>query len=112
VNYFGPGQGGAVDANVERWRAQVLGTNGKPAVAKVTTRTVRGVKVTVVDASGTYTGMGGPMAAGKPVSGYRLLGAIAEGKGGNVFFKLTGPAKTIGQQQAAFDQMLASIQPE
>jgi hypothetical protein len=25
---------------------------------------------------------------------------------------LTGPAKTIGQQQAAFDQMLASIQPE
>jgi hypothetical protein len=112
VNYFGPGQGGAVDANVERWRTQVLGADGKPAVAKVSTRTVRGVKITVVDASGTYTGMGGPMAPGKPVSGYRLLGAIAEGKGGNVFFKLTGPSKTIAQQQAAFDQMLASIQPE
>ena len=27
-------------------------------------------------------------------------------------FKLTGPAKTIAAQQAAFDQMLASIQPE
>jgi hypothetical protein len=46
------------------------------------------------------------------VSGYRLLGAIAEGRGGNVFFKLTGPSKTIAAQQAAFDQMLASIQPE
>jgi hypothetical protein len=113
VNYFGPGQGGTVEANVDRWRAQMLGADGKPAVAKVTMRTVRGVKVTVVDSAGTYTGMGGPMAGGaKPVSGYRLLGAIAEGRGGNVFFKLTGPLKTIAAQQAAFDQMLASIQPE
>jgi hypothetical protein len=112
VNYFGPGQGGTVDANVARWRAQVLGGDGKPAAATVTTRTVRGVKITVVDSTGAYTGMGGPMAAGKPVSGYRLLGAIAEGKGGNVFFKLTGPSKTIAAQQAAFERMLASIQPE
>ena len=52
VNYFGPGQGGTVDANVDRWRAQVLGADGKPAVAKVTMRTVRGVKVTLVDSSG------------------------------------------------------------
>jgi hypothetical protein len=113
VNYFGAGQGGTVQANVDRWRAQVLGADGKPAVATVTVRTVRGLKVTVVDSSGTYTGMGGPMAAAaKPVSGYRLLGAIAEGRGGNVFFKLTGPSKTIAAQQAAFDQMLASFQPE
>ena len=113
VNYFGPGQGGTVQANVDRWRAQVLGADGKPAVGTVTMRTVRGVKVTVVDSSGTYTGMGGPIAAGaKPVSGYRLLGAIAEGPRGNVFFKLTGPAKTTAAQQAAFDQMLGSIQPE
>jgi hypothetical protein len=113
VNYFGPGQGGTVDANVARWRAQVLGADGKPSAGKVTNRTVRGVKVTIVDSSGTYTGTGGPMSAGaKPVSGYRLLGAIAEGRGGNVFFKLTGPSKTIAAQQAAFDQMLSSIQPE
>jgi hypothetical protein len=113
VNYFGPGLGGTVAANVDRWRAQVLGADGKPAVAAVTTRTFRGVKVTVVDSSGTYTGMGGPIASGaKPVSGYRLLGAIAEGPGGNVFFKLTGPSKTIAAQQAAFDRVLASIQPE
>ena len=113
VNYFGPGQGGSVDANIERWRAQVLGADGKPVAGQVTTRTVRGVKITVVDSSGTYTGIGGPLAAGaKPISGYRLLGAIAEGRGGNVFFKLTGPAKTIAAQQAAFERMLASIQPE
>src|ERR671910_905259 len=43
VNYFGPGQGGSVAANVERWRGQVLGADGKPATAKIDKRTVRGV---------------------------------------------------------------------
>lgn len=111
VNYFGPGQGGGIEANVERWKGQVLGADGKPAPAKVTKRTVRGVPITVVDAAGTYTGMGGPMMGGaKPVPGYRLIGAIAEGPGGNVFFKLTGPAKTIAAQEKQFEQLLASIQ--
>jgi len=112
VNFFGPGQGGSVSANVERWTSQVLAAGGKPATAKVTTRTVRGIKVTVVDATGTYTGMGGPMAAGKPVPGYRLLGAIVEAPQGNVFFKLTGPTAVVAAQQAEFDRMLASIQPQ
>lgn len=110
VNYFGPGQGGGVDANIERWRGQVLGADGKPAVAKIDKRTGRGVPITVIDTAGTYTGMGGPMMAGKPVPGYRLIGAIVEGPDGSVFFKLTGPAKTIAAQQKNFEQLLASIQ--
>ena len=112
VNVFGPGQGGGVEATVERWRNQVLGTDGKPAAAKVAKKTVRGVAIPMGDASGTYTGMGGPMMAGKPVAGYRLIGAIAEGPGGNVFFKLTGPEKTIAAQQKSFEQLLMSIAPE
>jgi hypothetical protein len=110
VNYFGPGEGGSVEANVARWKGQILGADGKPAAAKVTSRTIRGIRLTVVDASGSYTGMGGPLAAGKPVSGYRLIGAIAEGPGGNVFFKLTGPEKTVAGEQSRFDDLLASIQ--
>ncbi len=61
VNYFGPGQGGGVDANIERWKGQMLGADGKPAVAKIDKRTGRGVPITVVDTAGTYSGMGGPM---------------------------------------------------
>jgi hypothetical protein len=110
VNYFGPGQGGGVEANIERWKNQVLGSDGKPATSKIDKRTGRGVPITVIDTSGTYTGMGGPMMAGKPVPGYRLIGAIVEGPGGSVFFKLTGPAQTIAAQQKNFEQMLASIQ--
>jgi hypothetical protein len=88
----------------------VLGSDGKPATSKIDKRTGRGVPITVIDTSGTYTGMGGPMMAGKPVPGYRLIGAIVEGPGGSVFFKLTGPAQTIAAQQKNFEQMLASIQ--
>jgi len=110
VNYFGPGQGGGVDANIERWRGQVLGADGKPATSKIDKRTGR-VPITVIDTTGTYTGMGGPMMSGsKPAAGYRLIGAIVEGPGGSVFFKLTGPAKTIAAQQKNFEQLLASIQ--
>jgi hypothetical protein len=113
VNYFGPGQGGGVDANIERWQGQGRGADGAPAASKIDKRTVRGIAVTLVDASGTYTGMGGPMMAGaKPAAGYRLIGAIVEGPGGSVFFKLTGPAKTIAAQQKSFEQLLASIQPD
>jgi hypothetical protein len=111
VNYFGPGQGGGVDANIERWKGQVLGPDGKPAAAKIDKRTGRGVPITLIDATGTYIGMGGPMTGGSPpAAGYRLLGAIAEGPGGSVFFKLTGPAKTIAAHQKNFEQLLTSIQ--
>ena len=58
VNYFGPGQGGSIEANVERWKGQVLGADGKPAAAKVSSRNVRGVRITVVDSSGSNKGNG------------------------------------------------------
>jgi hypothetical protein len=110
VNYFGPGQGGSIDANIQRWKGQMEGPDGKPAPATVQKRTVRGVPITVIGSSGAYTGMGGPMASSKPAPGYRLLGAIVEGPGGNVFFKLTGPSKTMAAHEKNFNELLNSIQ--
>ena len=114
VYYFGQGQGGSVQANLDRWIGQFLQADGKPSpkAAKTGEETVHGVKVTTVDVSGAYTGMGGPMAGsgpGKP--GYRLLGAIAEGPEGSLFFKFTGPAKTVAANQAAFLKMIQSLRP-
>ena len=112
VYFFGRGQGGSVADNIERWRNQVLGADGKTAPAKVDKRQNGGLTITRVDSTGSYTGMGGPMATtARPVPGYRLLGAIVEGPGGNVFVKFTGPAKTVAANQPAFDQLLASFQP-
>jgi hypothetical protein len=109
VYFFGAGQGGSIEANIERWKGQFTNA-GAPATAKIGTRKINGLSVTTIDTSGEYSGMGGPMAPGKPVAGYRLLGAIVEGPGGNIFLKFTGPAKTIAANQQRFEQLLASFQ--
>src|SRR5580704_19580275 len=98
VYYFGAGQGGSVDANLDRWVGQFLQADGKPskAAAKIAKRTIHGSEVTTVDVSGAYTGMGGPTAqGGAAMPGYRMLGAIVEGPQGSIFFKFTGPEKTV-----------------
>ena len=113
VYFFGAGQGGSVEANLDRWKGQMVAPGGKPADAKIAKRRIHGLAVTTIDASGDYTGMGGPMAASKSLqNNYRLLGAIVEGPGGNVFIKFTGPAKTIAANQAEFEQFLNSFDKE
>jgi hypothetical protein len=39
-----------------------------------------------------------------------LLGAIAKGPEGSVFFKFTGPRGSVESARAAFDQLLESIE--
>jgi hypothetical protein len=112
VFYFGPGQGGSVDANIKRWIGQFGAPGGGPAdkLAKVAKGTVNGLPVTRIDLTGTYKAAGGPMMqAGAPKPGYRLLGAIVEGPQGAVFFKFTGPAKTVAANQPAFESTIRSV---
>ena len=106
VFYFGPGQGGGIDANLQRWISQ-FETQAKPQTAK---KTVNGLSLTTIDLSGTYLASAGPMSPTKTSKpGYRLLGGIVEGPQGAVFFKFTGPAKTVSANQAAFEKLLASV---
>ena len=111
VYFFGAGQGGSADANITRWKEQFTLANGAPAAAKVAKRVVQGLPVTTIDVSGNYSGLGGPLAASASVSDYRLLGAIVEAPGGNIFVKCTGPMKTIAGNQPKFEQLLASMRP-
>ena len=106
VFFFGPGQGGGVDGNVARWAKQFEGA--PKAVSR--TAQVAGLRVTRAEVAGTYLAPGGPMmqSTGKK-TGYRLLGAIVEAPGGNVFFKLTGPAKTVQGAAAELDALLGSL---
>jgi len=103
------GQGGSVDANVERWFAQMDPEPGakKPARSRTT---VGAIPVTLCSAEGTYSGgmVGGGASAGKK-PGFALTGAIAEGKAGAVFFKLTGPKKTVAAAQKGFDALVKSL---
>ena len=110
IFYFGPGQGGGVQANIDRWEGQISQKTGPAKTAKMT---VAGMPVTSVDVSGTYAVAAGPMAASavnKP--GYRMLGYIVEAPKGAVFFKLTCPAKTVGANEAAYLGMIKGIVKE
>jgi hypothetical protein len=110
VYFFGQGQGGPVQANMERWQSQFQTPAGKPAQAKIATRTVNGLPVTTIDVSGNYSGMGGPLSDSKSIAmGYRLLGAILVNPGGNIFLKFTGPMKTVTANQQKFEQLLGSF---
>ena len=110
VYFFGPGQGGSVEANIARWSGQFASPDGKPAAAKVTQSTVHGLPVTRMDITGTYTATGGAAITSQtPKAGNRMLAAIVEGPGGNLFIKFSGPAKSVAAQVAAFDGLLASF---
>ena len=106
VFYFGPGQGGGVEDNIERW----VGQFENPGTPLRTTQTVRGIPVTRVKVHGAYLAPGGPnMESQGTKADYALLGAIVSGPRGAVFFKLTGPARTVAAAAADFDRMLASL---
>ncbi|WP_199242891.1 hypothetical protein [Vitiosangium sp. GDMCC 1.1324] len=111
VFYFGAGQGGAVDANVKRWLGQFQKADGTPVSdkdAKTKKETLNGLAVTTVDVKGTYTGGGPMMGPSTPKPGYRLLGAIVEGPEGPLFFKLTGPDRTVASAEKNFRKLLES----
>jgi hypothetical protein len=106
VFFFGHGQGGTVDANLERWSRQFEGT---PRPER-SSRQVHGLPVTVARLAGTFLAPGGPnMQSQGKRPGYRLLGAIVEAPEGLVFLKLTGPAATVAGAEAGFEAMLASL---
>ncbi|HQR34241.1 MAG TPA: hypothetical protein PLK30_15995 [Blastocatellia bacterium] len=104
--------GGGVQPNIDRWIGQFEQPDGSASAAKAKQgkETINGFPVTTVDLTGTFAG--GGMAMGQAPTkkpGYRLLGAIVEGPSGEVFFKLTGPAKTIAAAQNDFRAMLKSV---
>jgi hypothetical protein len=105
VYYFG-GQGGTVQANLDRWVGQMTQPDGRASkdVAKTTTlQTTGGLKVTLLDVSGTYVAEMSPGATdrfNKP--GYRLRAAVIEAADGPYYVKLTGPAATVAKWDKEF----------
>jgi hypothetical protein len=114
VYVLGAGQGGGVQANIDRWVEQFKAPGGKPATPRVAKRTIQGLSATTLDVSGEYSGLSaGPMAGlAPPQPGYRMLGAIIENSGGSVFVRFTGQQKTIAENQTKFEQMLKSFEKE
>jgi hypothetical protein len=111
VFYFGPGQGGDVEPNMVRWIGQFKKGDGSDAVAKRGERSVKDITIATVETSGKYGGGMAPPGAPPPaaIEDAMLLGAIAKGPEGNVFFKLVGPRASVEAARSGFDQLLESI---
>ena len=112
VYFFGTGQGGTVEANLDRWAHQFTGPDGQsPAQpAKIDKQVVAGLKVSTLTASGTYLGAGGMMGqAPSTKPNYCMRAAIIEAPDGLVFFKLAGPLNTVAAAESDFNSLLASL---
>jgi hypothetical protein len=114
VFFFG-GQGGSVDANLDRWIGQMTQPDGRASkdVARTTRLSPRGLPITLVDLTGTYVAEVSPGSTerfNKP--GFRLRAAVIETKEGPYFVKLTGPEKTVARWDDAFMNFLKSLRIE
>ena len=113
VHYFGPGQGGTPDANLDRWLAEFENARD----TRRSKQTVHGLRVHRARARGTYRSHGGAAAdahggaaaESTATPDQELLGAIVEAPEGLVFFKLTGSVATIAAAADDFDRMIGSL---
>jgi hypothetical protein len=109
VFYFGPGGGGDVESNIQRWVSQMQPAAGTQP-ERQSFETPNGFRVTWVDVVGTLlpSTMGtGPTT---PQPDFRLLGAVVEGPGGPWFFKATGPKEPLAAEREHFLEMLRNAQ--
>ena len=113
VFYFGPGQGGPVQANLDRWIGQMEQPDGSSSRdnAKTETLTVNGLKTTLLDVSGRYTAEMSPGSGSRfDKPNYRMRAAVIETPKGAYFIKLVGPEKTIARWEPEFMQFVNSVE--
>lgn len=111
--YFGQGQGGSAQANIDRWINQIVQPDGQSSKerAKTGSLTVNGLSVNTVDVTGNYSGgMSPDSAPTNKQSIYRLRAAVIDTPKGSYFVKLTGPEKTVAHWDQAYTEYLKSFE--
>ncbi|HKY31745.1 MAG TPA: hypothetical protein VJV23_04355 [Candidatus Polarisedimenticolia bacterium] len=109
-----PGQGGSVQANLDRWFGQFGQPDGSPSSDRAVVEKTQagGLPVTYVDVSGTYTGsMSGMGAPSGPKPGYRMAAGVVEAERGPWFMKCTGPEGTMEGVAPGLKALLATVRP-
>lgn len=107
VFYFGPGQGGGVEANISRWVGQFQDL--PKGEARRDQLQVNGYQVyTVRVQKGTFSA-GMPGAPATPQEDWGMNAAVVEAPSGAYFFKMTGPAQTVTAEEGNFLALLKSV---
>jgi len=103
--HFGPGQGGALDGNIQRWQGMF-----QPSPAATTEREEMDfgqAKAAVVSITGTYTGSRFSPEK-EPRVDYTLLAVVLPSAEGDVYVRLVGPAAGVSAAKEEFKKMLAT----
>ena len=107
VYYFGPGQGGSLEANVARWTSQFSADDGpvEPVIMPLTGN----LPATLVELTGSYArGVGiGPV--GDALENRTLLAGVVETPRGNLYPQLYGPAALVERHKADFVGFITGI---
>jgi len=109
VYYFGKGQGGNVESNLQRWKSQFSMPDGSPVFESVTRDSTGTFPITVAEYRGTYArGIGaGDEAAAKP--GQSLIAVIAETPRGTLFVQLFGATAVVTPQRDGLVRFVKSL---
>lgn len=108
VYFFGPGQGGSLEANLERWVSQFSSPDGKP-VEPVVTPLKSAMPATLVELRGSYARSVGMGPGGDVLPDRMLLAALVETPEGNLYPQLHGPAELVAAQREAFVGFIEGI---
>jgi len=101
---FPAGEGGSVQANVDRWISQFTQTTGTP---EVISHAGTGCPFTLVKILGTMKG-GVPGGPAKELPQAMLRGAILESDGELVMVKLAGPASAVRSGEKDFEALVSA----
>ncbi|HVS16784.1 MAG TPA: hypothetical protein VMV46_22965 [Thermoanaerobaculia bacterium] len=105
--YFGPGQGGGVEANLQRWVGQMAAEPGTQPTRDAFTSGP--YQVTWMEMAGTLKASQIGSFPATDMPGYRMLAAVVEGENGPWFFRAVGPDATLAEQRDAFLAMIRSV---
>jgi len=105
---FMSGDGGGLDANLNRWRTQMgLAPFTAEEIGKLEKRPFVGRDAVLAAFDGDFKGVG----AAEAKKGYRLVGIIHQAPQVTIFVKMIGPKALVEANMPAFDKFCASIRP-
>jgi hypothetical protein len=98
--------GGALDANLNRWRGQFALQPLTPAeIAALPTLPVLGKPSKLIEIRGAFSGGMGA----KPIADAMMLGVVCEQQPQSVFVRLTGPRSEVEAARAKFEELCKSL---
>ena len=107
VYFFGAGQGGSPEANIERWRSQFSAPAGASVYEAIMTLTDAPFPTTVAEWRGSYArGVGTGPESGAARPNHTLVSVIVQAPRGSIFVQLFGPSPRVS---VARDELLQAI---